>query len=130
MKNLFEAVKTGKIEEVIKAIKTHQEHSKIPMSEFLNQKDKDACTPLHRASENGNLDIVMRLIFLGAQIDALDSENKTPSESIAIDLAWQNEHKNVASLLANHHKIYAQGVKLPLIKASREGDADQVIEGC
>jgi ankyrin repeat protein len=45
---------------------------------LLNQKDATGCTPLHLASEKGNLRFTESLIALGATINLKNNEDRSP----------------------------------------------------
>jgi len=71
-----------------------------------NVRDKFGMTPLHVAAMRGNMDLVRRLVEVGATTEALNCLVKTPA-----DVAEDNEHKDVAN--------YLKGVKyLPIAEAS------------
>lgn len=51
---------------------------------------KDEGTPLYAAAQNGHLDVVLYLLTLGAQVDAMRGNGWTP-----LQVASQNGHVSV-----------------------------------
>lgn len=61
---------------------------------------KDNCTPLHLCCQWGLELVVQTLVEHGANVNARDSEGKTP-----IHIAIQNQHAQIISLLLCHPNI-------------------------
>ena len=59
----------------------------------VNASDNDGM-PLHRASENGHVDVVKVLIDNGADVNAKDNDGKTP-----LDVAKSNNNHSIVKLL-------------------------------
>jgi len=60
----------------------------------VSAKDVEGQTPLHRAAEDGHVEVVKVLLANKAEVDAKDTEGMTP-----LALAVQGGHNDVAKLL-------------------------------
>ena len=75
------------VKEIIRYCKNHL--SKDELKNYINQKNDSGITPLHFASFKGNIDIIHRLIFYGADIYSLTNKNLN-----VIDFACQGNKPN------------------------------------
>ncbi|XP_056417469.1 ankyrin repeat domain-containing protein 49 isoform X2 [Hyla sarda] len=94
--------------------------------DLVNVADEDHYTPLHRASYNGHLAIVRKLIAKGANVHAVTLDGWTPLHSAC---KWNNTA--VASFLLQHGaNINAQtmGSLTPLHLAAANRDSRQLLE--
>jgi HEAT repeat protein len=89
---LFEACKTGLLDEVQKALALRK--FLIFKRMDVNAVDKDGCTPLYIASANGHKDIAELLVAKGADVMAVNNNGWSP-----LHIASANGHKDIAELL-------------------------------
>lgn len=64
----------------------------------MDGRDKEECTPLHRAAEYGNLEAVKWFVNNGSDFNAVDKSNLTPlqkaqKEEFVDVVHWMKEYK-------------------------------------
>ena len=90
--DFFESVQNGKIKKVKKMLEIG---TCIDTNIIVNYKDPaDGSSPLHKASENGHLEIVKILIQNGAIVNATNKCEYTP-----LNIAAENGHLEVVKIL-------------------------------
>jgi ankyrin repeat protein len=91
---------------------------------LVNAKDSKGDTPLHKAAENGCLQVVEFLIEKGAPVNAINEEGETP-----IFEAAEKGYADVVRALISHGaevNIREESGETPLHKAAEEGRSNVV----
>ncbi|KAM9319808.1 ankyrin repeat domain-containing protein 49 [Gastrophryne carolinensis] len=115
---LLFAAENNRLETIQKVLAVH--------GDLVNVTDDDLYTPLHRASYNGHLDVVRKLIAKGADVHAVTLDGWTPLHSAC---KWNNTA--VASFLLQHGAdINAQtkGLLTPLHLAAANRESRPILE--
>jgi tetratricopeptide (TPR) repeat protein len=102
--DIFECVRNNDFEQVIEYI--------VMTESDPNVRDKNMRTPLHYASENNHLKIVIALLIIGADINTRDDIGNTP-----LHLAAKNNHFFTVHYLVTHNakrKVKNTKSKTPL----------------
>ena len=79
--------------------------------------EKDGCSPLLMAAENGHVEICSLLVAHGCKVDDKDSKGRTP-----LSVAVRMRHAAICELLLAHGAIPADSDNNNLSTAARNGD--------
>ncbi|MFW4370795.1 MAG: ankyrin repeat domain-containing protein [Spiroplasma sp. hy2] len=112
---LIVAARNGKINVVKKLLK----HSDID----VNLSNERGLTALHYACENGHLIIVKLLLSNNANLNYQDDEGNDP-----LDLAEENNHKEIVNLLKKHKKLNENIKKINKILQKNQDEQQENIK--